>query len=289
MHFFFLSGYLAIYHYKEQSILTSIKKKWIRLYPTYWVCLLLSAIITFIYLKERWCGFSAFLINLTMFQSLFGVASVDGAYWTLWPELVFYFYVAIWQKKKFNFNSVENICLIWIMLAFTGKLISFSGVNGVILSKILNKIFIVNYIIPFMVGVSCALELKSKKSRKRKAILFFSFLYLIITGDYISPVLLLLAYLFVYLSQNTVNNNTQKNTNRKKIGSFIAYISSITYPFYLLHQNIGYSIIYFMERKGLRGIIIILVPLCIVLMISIIIHEAIDKRLCLHLKHKLNA
>lgn len=150
--FFFLSGFLAIYHYKEQTFLTSIKKKWIRLYPTYLACLLISALITFLFLKQRWCGFFPFLINLTMLQSLFGIVSVDGAYWTLWPEIVFYFYVAIWQKKKLNYNSLENYCLLWILLSFLDILISFQGPHAVILSKLLNKICVVNNIIPFMVG-----------------------------------------------------------------------------------------------------------------------------------------
>lgn len=84
------------------------------------------------------------------------------------------------------------------------------------------------------------------------------------------------------------DKDINKTNPNKGIGLIIAYASSLTYPFYLLHQNIGYSIISYMENKGLSGAILILIPTGIVLMLSIIIHEIVDKRLCVYLRCKLN-
>lgn len=67
-----------------------------RLYPTYWISVIFTFVIIFI--NKQFFGFepqnplpiSDFFYNLTMFQSYFGVKDLDGPYWTMIIEMLFY-------------------------------------------------------------------------------------------------------------------------------------------------------------------------------------------------------
>src|SRR5947209_4540546 len=69
-------------------------KRFTRLYPTYWLCLFIS--FTFLYffgISAQRPTFTELLINLSMVQYLLHTKSVDGVYWSLLTELIFYFMI----------------------------------------------------------------------------------------------------------------------------------------------------------------------------------------------------
>lgn len=98
--FFLLSGMVIPFSIKGHTI-KDIKKFWVsrvfRLYPVYWV----SVILGFI-LFER--DVLTTLVNFSMFQQFFGIENVIGLYWTLQIELVFYFLVAFGFYFKLVYN-----------------------------------------------------------------------------------------------------------------------------------------------------------------------------------------
>ena len=93
--FFILSGFLtALTLRKNTSALCFIRKRAVRLYPTYWVCIILTTLAMLFLMPSKVVGLADLAINFTMFQGFVGVKAVDGVYWTVRYELQFYIYVA---------------------------------------------------------------------------------------------------------------------------------------------------------------------------------------------------
>ncbi len=66
-----------------------------RLYPAYWFCVSLTALLCLVRSKlipefHNSELLNQYLVNLSMFQRWFNVPDIDGPYWTLSVELIFY-------------------------------------------------------------------------------------------------------------------------------------------------------------------------------------------------------
>ena len=107
--FFIISGFVIFLSIqKVSSGLEFVVNRFSRLYPTYWAC----ATITFmcqLYVHytihiENKVSIVQYLINLTMFQHYFKVGDIDGPYWTMIIEMLFYIHMLIlFVSKKLNY------------------------------------------------------------------------------------------------------------------------------------------------------------------------------------------
>lgn len=94
--FFMLSGFLIVYTHKDTfSIVSFLKKRFLRLYPMFWVCMSVTTIYMALIFPERMPTVKQFLFNITMFPTLFGSTAIDGVYWTMPKEIIFYIIFAI--------------------------------------------------------------------------------------------------------------------------------------------------------------------------------------------------
>lgn len=123
--FFMLSGFLIVYTYKDKfNIVSFLKKRFLRLYPMFWVCMTVTAIYMALIFPERMPTVKQFLFNITMFPALFGTTAIDGVYWTMPKEIIFYIIFAIvavvfWKggqgKKKAKWLwlciGIELVCI----------------------------------------------------------------------------------------------------------------------------------------------------------------------------------
>ncbi len=79
-----------------------------RLYPAYWGgAILLTPSVTHAIgpCPGKTVGWDVLLVNVTMVQGFFGVAHVDGVYWTLEVELLFY----AWALLSFRFGGAAGL------------------------------------------------------------------------------------------------------------------------------------------------------------------------------------
>ena len=86
--FFLLSGFVILWSSEHRSPGEFVASRIARLYPSFWTCALLTALVL------AWAGHPAsgpaLAANLTMAPSLFGISYLDGVYWTLFVEAKFY-------------------------------------------------------------------------------------------------------------------------------------------------------------------------------------------------------
>ena len=104
-------------------------KRLLRLYPVYWLSIPFG-LITFWYIWGKEIPLSTILWNLTMVQEAAGHPSVQGQYWTLQTELVFYgLCVLLFLQGVLRSTialsllvfSMSALCLVPILLAFVGR------------------------------------------------------------------------------------------------------------------------------------------------------------------------
>jgi peptidoglycan/LPS O-acetylase OafA/YrhL len=90
-----------------------------RLYPAYWVSVVLSVAISF----ALWPAYAQFfggqksasdaVLSLTMVQSAFGAPSVNGVYWTLWYEARFYLLIALLVLVGMTRGRILAFAALW--------------------------------------------------------------------------------------------------------------------------------------------------------------------------------
>lgn len=141
--FFIISGFVIFMSIKKVSNVKEFAiSRFARLFPAYWFCVTLVAAIQFIALKLNFVHSTStniswlkYFANLTMFQKYLGFENVDGSYWTLLVEMIFYIGIAVLLglnkiKNIFNFGWVILIIiLINVLLANAYPAYPFKQIN----------------------------------------------------------------------------------------------------------------------------------------------------------------
>lgn len=282
--FFVISGFVIFMTVnKVNSTLEFIYKRCIRLYPTFWICLLITFLGVNFWglLPKLFTNWKDFFFNATMFyrnlQMLTDIKDVDGAYWSLLPELKFYFFIALVLKS----NQIKNIIwfsLVWLLLIFIENFVFHIHVIGLFIDLQFGAFFIagimfykimiekqstiVNHSIVLVTLIlNCVLYSKFG----HKAV----FLYI--------PLVYLVFYMFVFGYLNWISNK------------ILLFLGNISYPLYLIHQNLGYTIIKQFELWGYSSFyIVIFVTLFfigIAKVITFYFEKPLLRKLTLRFKH----
>jgi peptidoglycan/LPS O-acetylase OafA/YrhL len=108
--FFMISGFVILLTLSKIDNWKSFAvNRFSRLFPTYWTCVTFTTLLIFFY--NHYLGIPSFslihqyLANMTMFQQYFQVQDIDGPYWTMLIEMLFYLFMIF----IFISNNLENI------------------------------------------------------------------------------------------------------------------------------------------------------------------------------------
>src|SRR5262249_50776621 len=117
--FFVISGFVIVLTLKKTSHISHfIRKRFFRLYPAYWVALVITfVLVRFFPLPDRVRSFHELLVNFTMIQHWLDVKHIDGVYWTLSLELAFYVWMAaIFGLRLGSEHKLKYILIGWMLL-----------------------------------------------------------------------------------------------------------------------------------------------------------------------------
>jgi peptidoglycan/LPS O-acetylase OafA/YrhL len=124
--FFLISGFVIPYSLKENSE-NALKgfaiKRFFRLYPIYWISIFMALGIDYLFQKD--ISISQILSNLTMLQTFLGEKHIQGLFWSLQIELIFYLSCAL----LFHFKKLRHTptlifsCSFFFVLFITLQLI----------------------------------------------------------------------------------------------------------------------------------------------------------------------
>jgi peptidoglycan/LPS O-acetylase OafA/YrhL len=122
--FFIISGFVILLTLEKTSNWKSfVINRFSRLYPVYWFCVTFTAILMFIrgraipeFAKDNLP--IEYLVNLSMFQTWLNIPDLDGSYWTLSVELIFYAFMLIifCLKQLKHIQLIGAIALIPVII-----------------------------------------------------------------------------------------------------------------------------------------------------------------------------
>src|SRR6184192_554894 len=115
--FFIISGFVIFMSLtKVKSSTEFIINRISRLYPTYWACVSFTFILivaTSLYHHDK-IPFAHYLGNMTMFQYYLGIPNLDGPYWTMIIEMIFYIGILF----LFHFNLIKHLNMVGLTITF---------------------------------------------------------------------------------------------------------------------------------------------------------------------------
>ncbi len=277
--FFLLSGFLTEIN-SEESALKYLGKRFIRLYPAFFVAVILTSVVTFLFYKPAFVGIEAILVNFTMLPSLFGVSAVDGVYWTLVYEIKFYIIVAILLAiRKLKLNNV--LVLLWAIVSLMAGIFK-DLLSGTLIGSGIEFFLFPKYSTTFLLGIA----LREVSKNKKNIISYFTAVVSVV-GHYFSLGLssmiwaMVVAVIIVYVSIINPKTVLNKDNVFTKACSFLA---SISYALYLVHQNIGYAIIRGLVTCGLTNEVFVLIPIAVSILIAYLIFRFVETPISKRLK-----
>lgn len=290
--FFMISGFVILLSIKDRSILKFIISRISRLYPMYWICVLLTFMVILLFGEPRFTAeFSQFFYNLTMFHNYIGVESIDGVYWTLFIEMKFYIFVI---GSYLVLNKLKHIKLDYLIYTWLTLSMLYLFFNDHFIFRIGKSLFILDWSSYFIAGIIFYQIYKSKLNLKYALVLLItlsiSIQHTIVEtakkarhfnvefDPYIACGIIVLFYLLILL----VACNKLKHINSSK---FIK-IGMLTYPLYLLHQKIGYIIFDNLGNDTNKYVVVIATTLFMIFL-SFILSEFYEPRVSGYLKSKL--
>lgn len=235
--FFIISGFVIFLTLERCSAwLDFAIRRFSRLYPTYWVCMLIT------YFAIHWFGNPDFerspfelAMGFTMLSDQFGVGFVDGAYWSLVMELIFYGWVGL-----IYFNFRNRFVPAWICFCLLASLFSyFEPHYG-------RHIFAARYLCYFTAGIAFYSVYARHPIRHSAALfatalgLYLSFFNMHGLGEHlVVAAMVALFVLFVSGKLEWLGRGP------------LRFIGLVSYPLYLLHQYLGVSLIEILNKSPL--------------------------------------
>jgi len=258
--FFIISGFvITLTLDKSKNMLDFLKKRIIRLWPAMFICSLLTFVFMLFFdhqfLFSGSHNFKNLLISNTFISPnlinwIFGTrfSYIDGAYWSLWVEISFYFIVSVlyFISKKNLMRNYGMFAIFFVIIHFlfisdSGKMFMISILTENQYSIIRKFVIIFNIMemgLWFYIGMQLLEMFRYKKIRN---LVLFSLFFLIQTlllgfGKetlVFCFIVYIILIMFIYLPQYL----------RFLESPIMSKLGICSYSVYLIHENIGVFVI----------------------------------------------
>lgn len=239
--FFLISGFVIAWSAENRSWDQFAIARFVRLYPGFLFCMTITfAVLTLAGTPLLPASFSQYVANLSMFAPVFGQPFMDGVYWSIVLELVFYgwitlaLFTGLFQKRKLE--------LIFIWLAI-------SALNEFFIGSGEARLLFLTEFGPFFAAGVLVHHIHSH-GRSVPALLLLAAAFLISCGTLsVTQRWMLGHYGIAVSSANLVLANAVMHAaligavllrHRVRASALTLALGGLTYPLYLLHQEIGY-------------------------------------------------
>ena len=299
--FFMISGFVIFMSIqKTNSSLEFLINRFTRLYPTYWTCVTITALLqTFIFLynfgNQTSLSIVKYLANLTMFQHYFKINDIDGSYWTMIIELLFYLLIAMLISLKLTKHIVPiflsllviigiysifleqqfpvlNSLLTYAFRLFAHFPLFFAGILAYNIREQKDKLYLI-----YLLIVLCFIIQSSLYNNSSKASSFISHTeYITILGIYFVVFILFINHKLQFIATKPM-----------------LFLGKISFALYLIHQYISTVIIipfitnYIIHNFWIAVFLALIISICLATIITYYIEIPIGKKLNSTLKLKL--
>jgi len=284
--FFMISGFVICMSCWGRSVSDFARSRLVRLFPAYWPAVLITtAVVTLWPVARDPIAPHDMLVNLTMLNEPLKVPSADLSYWTLWAEARFYLLFALLVAWGLTLRRVLWFSYVWLILSVLA-ISSNEPLLNVVLQPTYAPYFAAGigfYLIHRfgpdirlwgLIGLSWALAMHmlvariTQESKTLKHTLSLPVGMLIVTTFFAIMTVVALGW-----------------TSRVQ-WRWLTTAGLLTYPFYLLHQHIGLTLIHGLQDVRPRYLTLAAVILTL-LGAAWLLHRFIERPLARLLRAKL--
>jgi peptidoglycan/LPS O-acetylase OafA/YrhL len=281
--FFLISGFVILMSGWGRTVREFAASRAARLYPALWACVLLTAAVSAVLPISGGVPFPPppggpdVLLNLTMLAEPLNRPLVDTVYWTLWCEFRFYLIVACMLAAGLTAKRVRLLGAGWLTAALLMP--AFPGAP-------LDQVVMPEFAPYFVAGMTMFLLRRDRHDRWSWALLTACWLISLHhvharaadlhpgfeVAAWPAPVLLTIAYgILLVIALGATDRITWRR---------LSTAGALTYPFYLLHQRVGYSLIRtFHTATGLPAPILIGGAVIVLLIAAWLVHRLVERPL----------
>lgn len=256
---------------KSRRIASVIGAKVLRLWPAYFVCvLLIFAFLCIWSLPDRNVKIIDLLINILMINGFINIPYVDGAHWYIGVLLSLTLIFGLLSNQ--SCKKKDQCLVLWLVIDVV--LFSCMKIDGriSIIARFLIGL-IGNIYVPYAMIGYCIAHINNQENSVKYIcgiiVGFFCILYMTNLGQTIAVMCSLLLFCAA------VNQKIRLLENK-----CLVYFGEASYCIYLIHQNIGYSIMRYIEK--LSGQYYIWESVFVVLLMTIVgicLHIIIEKKI----------
>lgn len=280
--FFILSGFV-ISHVSANSngwkdAPQFIANRISRLMPAFWACMTISVIALMVFGLPDTLSIATWAANLILLPQILGQPFVDGVYWTLVLEFVFYSWVFVLIGFGMFHRNLLSVCSIWLAISFLNIL--------VLESSILEMVFLTYYSGAFVAGMVIWHARRQQWTLTHIVLMLYSVFSLsfgiqdlatrseypdffaepnLLTTTFCSFMCIAIVFLGVYL----------KDVPVKK--SIALAFGAISYPLYLLHQEAGYAVLRLTSEIGFDPLLIASTLTLFFIGLAYLVHVTLEK------------
>lgn len=272
--FFMISGFVIFFSLsKIKTGKDFLFNRAVRLYPAYWVSVLLTfSCVQFFGLEGLGTSFTDLLVNLTMFQKLVGVPDVDGVYWSLFSEWMFYLMMLVLFVTK-KLDKMLWVGALWLGLNFIN--IHFFHFGSV------SRLFNLYHGVFFYSGILFYL-LKTDPERKRVVHLhllaaFAVALSFFALKGWADMLVVASFYIVFYLS---LSGKMEFMVNKP-----LLFLGSISYALYLIHQYLGFIVLNQIKPYFGDSLLIVVPPIIVSITLAYLITRYVEQPVVTVLKN----
>lgn len=285
--FFLISGFVILMSAAAGSLRSFVVSRAVRLYPAFWACCTLTFVAIVLMGGDRFTAtFGQYLANLTLLGGFVGVPPIDGVYWSLFVELKFYALVALVLLLGM-IHRVELFLVLWLAATL---------VLAALPVGILRALLVTDYAPYFIAGAMYYRLWSHGPSALRTGTILAAWLLALYQATlaiaefeqhYRTPLDPLVAAGIVTLFFAVMALVALRRTGGLGRRRWLT-LGALTYPLYLLHQNIGYMIF----NAGYPAVdphLLLWGTVALMLLASYGVHVLVERRLAARFKGLLNA
>ena len=290
--FFIISGFVILLSIEHKSLVKFIISRISRLYPIYWICVLLTFFVIVLFGSPRYTAdIKQLSYNLTMFHNYLDIKNIDSVYWTLFIEMKFYIFIVGFYLIL---NKIKQIKLDYLIYFWTLLSILYICFNDLYIARIARYFFILDWSSYFIAGIVFYQVFKNGLKLKNwillSTCLCISIYHAIPRVDLLeskydtsfSPYIISIIIILFYIIMLLFSTHKLNRINSPKL----IKLGMLTYPLYLIHQNIGY-IIFNKLASTMNKYILLTGTIIVMITISYFLSKSYEPRFSLYLKTKL--
>ncbi|MBL1095512.1 acyltransferase family protein [Streptomyces coffeae] len=290
--FFVISGFVICMSGWGRPLRAFFASRVSRLFPAYWAAIILvTAVFALPWVAYEAVSPSDALVNLTMLQQPLGVDRVLGVCWTLWAELRFYALFALFVVLPgANRRRVVLFCAVWTLGAAVAEAANL---------PLLDVVLMPEYASYFIGGIGLYLLHRYGHDAVAWGIVAISFLigqHYAIAGlwhpahvdafSYRSSTGIIAVVAFGYVAVALIALGKLHWANWR----WLTVAGALTYPFYLVHEHLGWVVVGVLHRKlGLPSYATLLLTVALMLALAWLLYRFVEQRLTPVLKRSLSA